>query len=463
MIHQFSKGDLHITLDVCSGSIHVADAAAAKAIRLCETLPDLRVRERILAEFGHSVSAREVDDCLLEIARLRREGKLYAPELFPEAVAAKGKEPPELKALCLHVAHTCNLDCTYCFASQGKYRGRRALMDLETGRRAIDFLAERSGGKRVLDVDFFGGEPLMNWRTVKDIVHYARNREKALGKTFRFTLTTNGVLLNDEVSDFCNREIFNVVLSLDGRREVHDRFRKDRTGAGSYDVVVPKFQRFVERRGTKSYYVRGTYTRHNLDFFSDLMHMVDLGFTQLSMEPVVCGEDDPCAIRMEDLPLLTLQYDLLAQEMLRRLRDHEPELVFYHFMLDLEHGPCVTKRLLGCGSGREYLAVTPWGDLYPCHQFVGDDRFRMGDLKRGVIDARLQNAFDLSDFWQREECVACWARYYCSGACAANAFHAGGDLRGLYILGCELFRKRLEYAILLKAAAGLLKLQDTNQ
>ncbi len=455
MIHQYSLGGYDITLDVYSGSIHVTDGISAEAIRLCETLPDESVRERILGDFGGSVTAEEVDACLAEIGRLKREGKLYAPDRLSQAMGERHEARPDVKALCLHVAHTCNLDCSYCFAAQGRYRGERALMSLETGKRAIDFLLENSGTKRNLDVDFFGGEPLMNWGTVKEIVRYAREREQDRRKSFRFTLTTNGVLLDDEVTEFCNREMYNVVLSLDGRKEVHDRFRKDRAGRGSYDLVVPKFQRFVQRRGSRSHYVRGTFTHFNLDFFEDLMHMADLGFTQLSMEPVVCGPDEPGAITAGDLPVIFRQYELLAEEMLRRFRNGEEELVFYHFMLDLEHGPCAYKRLTGCGSGREYFAVTPSGDLFPCHQFVGDAEFLMGDLRAGITQERLRGEFGGCGVWRRSACADCWAKLYCSGACAANAFRASGSISGLYPLGCEMFKKRMECAIMLKAAASL--------
>ncbi|MDO4750261.1 MAG: thioether cross-link-forming SCIFF peptide maturase, partial [Eubacteriales bacterium] len=361
-----------------------------------------------------------------------------------------------VKALCLHVAHTCNLNCSYCFAGQGKYRGEQALMSFEVGKQALDFLIAHSGTRRNLEVDFFGGEPLMNMNVVRRLVAYAREVEKEHGKNFRFTFTTNGVLLDDDTIDFLNREMHNVVLSLDGRREVHDRFRVDHAGKGSYDLVIPRFQRLVEKRGSKSYYVRGTYTHHNTDFVNDILHMADLGFTELSMEPVVCASDDPCALTEEDLPVLFEQYERLAEEMLKRKKEGRG-FTFYHYILDLEHGPCIYKRIAGCGSGTEYMAVTPSGDLYPCHQFVGEPEYRIGNIRTGITKPEIQERFRSCNIYSRPECRDCWARLYCAGGCAANAFHATGDIRGVYTYGCELFKKRLECAIMLQVA-----LQDTE-
>ncbi|MCI5738411.1 MAG: thioether cross-link-forming SCIFF peptide maturase, partial [Ruminococcus sp.] len=360
----------------------------------------------------------------------------------------------ELKALCLHVAHTCNLNCEYCFAAQGKYHGERALMSFETGKRALDFLVEHSGKRKNLEVDFFGGEPLMNFEVVKQLVAYARRIEKEKGKNFRFTLTTNGVLLDDEVTEFANRECHNVVLSLDGRKEVHDRLRKTVNGQGSYDVIVPKFQEFVKKRGDKGYYVRGTFTKNNIDFTNDIFHMADLGFTELSMEPVVCAPDAPYALREADLPVLYEQYEILAKDMLRRKKEGHP-ITFYHYMLDLTGGPCIYKRISGCGSGTEYLAVTPWGDLYPCHQFVGDEKYKMGNIYDGITNTALQQEFKCCNAYARPECKDCWAKLYCSGGCAANAYHATGSITGVYQYGCELFKKRIECAVMMQVAENL--------
>ena len=407
---------------------------------VCERYPD--------------VTRSDVLECLDDVAELEREHKLFTPDDYEQLAADYKGSSHVIKALCLHVAHTCNLNCSYCFASQGKYHGERAIMSFDVGKRALDFLVENSGDRRNLEVDFFGGEPLMNWQIVKDLVAYARSIEKDAGKNFRFTLTTNGVLLDDEVTDFCNREMHNVVLSLDGRKEVNDRFRVDVAGRGSYDRIVPNFQRFVAKRGDKSYYMRGTYTHYNTDFTNDLFHMADLGFTELSMEPVVCAPGDPCALTEEDFPVLCEQYEILAKDMLRRWREGKP-ITFYHYMVDLKHGPCIYKRVTGCGSGTEYMAVTPWGELFPCHQFVGDPKYSLGNIWDGVTNAAVQGEFRACNAYSRPDCKDCWARLYCSGGCAANSYHATGSIGGVYEYGCRLFKKRMECAIMLQAAMEL--------
>ena len=451
MIHQYKLGGYNIVLDVCSGSVHVVDEAAYDMISLFES----HSREEILAimaEKHPGLSAEELAQCYAQVEELKEAGKLFAPDTFePMAGKLKQKTAGVVKALCLHIAHTCNLNCSYCFASQGKYHGERAIMSFEVGKRALDFLIEHSGTRRNLEVDFFGGEPLMNFQVVKDLVAYARSIEKEKGKNFRFTLTTNGVLVDDDVIEWANRECSNVVLSLDGRKEVHDRFRVDYAGHGSWEKIVPKFQRFVEARGGKDYYMRGTFTRHNLDFTNDIFHMADLGFTELSMEPVVCAPGDPAALTAEDLEIVKEQYEILAKDMLRREKEGKP-ITFYHYMLDLTGGPCVYKRISGCGSGTEYMAVTPWGDLYPCHQFVGEEKYKLGNIWDGVTNTALREDFRACNAYARKECDDCWARLYCSGGCAANAYHATGSIRGVYEAGCELFKKRIECAIMMKVA-----------
>ena len=453
MIHAFALNGYHIVLDVCSGSIHLVDEQTAALIGLMEhESPDksaASMRERYPA-----LTDDELAEAIDGIEALRAAGKLYSGDEHTDMPVALKKDVSVVKALCLHVAHTCNLNCAYCFASQGNYHGDRALMSFAVGKAALDFLAANSGTRRHLEVDFFGGEPLMNWDVVKDLVRYAREIEGALGKRFRFTLTTNGVLLDDEVTEFANREMHNVVLSLDGRKEVHDRLRKTHGGQGSYDLIVPKFRRFLQKRGEKGYYLRGTFTKHNADFMEDILHMLDLGFTQLSMEPVVCANDDPHALSESDLPVLFQQYERLAIEMLRREKIGKP-FTFYHYMLDLKHGPCLHKRIAGCGAGTEYMAVTPWGDLYPCHQFVGDEAYKLGDLWRGVTNTALRERFAGVNLFSREACKTCWARFFCSGGCAANAYHASGAIDGVYEYGCELFKKRIECAIMLEAARAL--------
>ncbi|MBE6680463.1 MAG: thioether cross-link-forming SCIFF peptide maturase, partial [Ruminococcaceae bacterium] len=382
----------------------------------------------------------------------KASGKLFAPDTFePMAGALKAKTAGVVKALCLHIAHTCNLNCSYCFASQGKYHGERAIMSFEVGKAALDFLVENSGTRRNLEVDFFGGEPLMNFDVVKQLVAYARSIEKEKGKNFRFTLTTNGLLIDDDVIDFANREMSNVVLSLDGRKEIHDRYRVDYAGNGSFDRIVPKFKKLVDARGGKNYYMRGTFTHANPDFLNDIKVMLDLGFSELSMEPVVCAPGDESELTEADKRIVFEQYEKLAALMLERDKEGKP-FTFYHYMIDLTGGPCIYKRISGCGSGTEYMAVTPWGDLYPCHQFVGDEKFRLGDVFSGVDNKEIQDEFMACNVYAREECRDCWARLYCSGGCAANAYHATGSVKGIYKYGCDLFRKRMECAIMVQVA-----------
>ena len=453
MVHQYKLNGYDIVLDTASGSVHLVDDVAYDIIEMYKSRTPDEICAAVCAKYPE-VTREDVLECLDDIAALEAAHKLFTPDDYEELAGEYKERSKVIKALCLHVAHTCNLNCSYCFASQGKYHGERALMSFEVGRRALDFLVENSGTRRNLEVDFFGGEPLMNWQVVKDLVAYARSIEKDAGKNFRFTLTTNGVLLDDEVTEFCNREMHNVVLSLDGRKEVNDRFRVDVAGNGSYERIVPNFQRFVAARGDKSYYMRGTYTHYNPDFTNDLFHMADLGFTELSMEPVVCAPGDPCALTEEDFPVLCEQYELLAKDMLRRWREGKP-ITFYHYMIDLKHGPCIYKRVSGCGSGTEYMAVTPWGELFPCHQFVGDPKYSLGNIWDGVTNTAAQDEFRACNAYSRPDCKDCWARLYCSGGCAANSYHATGSIGGVYEYGCRLFKKRIECAIMLQAAMEL--------
>ena len=454
MIHQYKLGGYNIVLDVCSGGVHVVDEVAYDIIAMFET----HSREEVLRAMGSkypSLTEAELEECYAQVESLKDAGKLFAPDTFgPMAGQLKQKTAGVVKALCLHVAHTCNLNCSYCFASQGKYHGERAMMSFEVGKRALDFLIENSGTRKNLEVDFFGGEPLMNFQVVKDLVAYARSIEQEKGKRFRFTLTTNGVLVDDDVIEWANQECSNVVLSLDGRKEVHDRFRVDYAGNGSWEKIVPKFQKFVQARGGKDYYMRGTFTHNNPDFLKDIQQMLDLGFTELSMEPVVCAAGDPSALTEEDLPIVMEQYEKLAELMLERDREGRP-FTFYHYMIDLTGGPCIYKRISGCGSGTEYMAVTPWGDLYPCHQFVGEERFRLGNIWDGVTNTEVQGEFAACNVYAHPECRDCWARLYCSGGCASNAYHATGSVTGVYEYGCKLFRKRMECAIMVAVARAL--------
>ena len=454
MIHQYKLGGYNIVLDVCSGSVHVVDDVAYDIIEIFEN----NSRDEVLAILGQKylgqeeISAEDIEECYKQVETLKDMGKLFAEDTFePVAGTLKEKTSGVIKALCIHIAHTCNLNCEYCFASQGKYHGERAMMSLEVGKRALDFLIENSGSRKNLEVDFFGGEPLMNFDVVKGMVEYARSIEKEHNKNFRFTLTTNGMLIDDDVIEFANREMSNVVLSLDGRKEVHDRFRVDYAGNGSWEKIVPKFKKLVDARGGKNYYMRGTFTHHNPDFLKDIETMLDLGFTELSMEPVVCAPGDPSELTKEDMAIVMDQYEKLAELMLKRDKEGKP-FTFYHYMIDLTGGPCIYKRISGCGSGTEYMAVTPWGDLYPCHQFVGDEKFKLGDIWNGVDNTEIQDEFMSCNVYAREECRDCWARLYCSGGCAANAYHATGSIKGVYESGCELFRKRMECAIAVAVA-----------
>ena len=454
MVHQYILNGFHIVLDTCSGGIHVVDDVAYDLIALFQDRSQDEIVSVLLEKYRDrpDVNEDELRACWEDVDALRRAGKLFTPDTFAGLAGTfKERSGDIVKALCLHVAHTCNLNCSYCFASQGKYRGERALMSYEAGKQALDFLVAHSGSRTNLEVDFFGGEPLMNWDVVKQLVAYARTQEAPHGKKFRFTLTTNGMLIDDEVIDFANREMDNVVLSLDGRKEIHDALRVDYAGNGSYGRIVPKFQKLVESRGGTHYYMRGTFTHANPDFVQDVLHMADLGFTELSMEPVVCAPGDPAGLTTEDIEIVKEQYEFLAKEMLKRRREGRP-ITFYHYMLDLEGGPCVYKRISGCGSGTEYMAVTPWGDLYPCHQLVGEEAYRLGDVWNGVTNPTLREEFRACNAYARPACADCWAKLYCSGGCAANAYHASGSIRGVYEAGCELFRKRIECAIMLKAA-----------
>ncbi len=454
MIHQYQLGGYNIVLDVCSGSVHVVDEVAYEIIARFEGGD----REAILRAMGEKfpeLSREDIAECYAQVEGLKAAGKLFAPDTFaPMAGQLKQKTAGVVKALCLHIAHTCNLNCSYCFASQGKYHGERAVMSFEVGKQALDFLIANSGSRRNLEVDFFGGEPLVNFQVVKDLVAYARSIEKEHGKNFRFTLTTNGLLIDEDVIEFCNKECHNVVLSLDGRKEIHDRFRVDYAGNGSWDRIVPKFQQLVEARNGQGYYMRGTFTHANPDFLKDIQVMLDLGFNELSMEPVVAAPDDPSALTEEDKAIVMEQYEKLAMLMLDKDKEGKP-FTFYHYMIDLTGGPCIYKRISGCGSGTEYMAVTPWGDLYPCHQFVGEEKFKLGDVWKGVDNTEIQNEFLECNVYARPECRDCWARLYCSGGCAANAYHATGSVKGVYKFGCDLFRKRMECAIMVAIARQL--------
>lgn len=453
MIHAYKMNGYNIIIDQNSGCVHSVDEVAYDIITRYETESKENIKTFILDKYKEKddVTPEDIDLCFQDIEDLKKEGRLFAEDTFEMTAAEFKKRQGVLKAICLHVAHDCNLACKYCFAGKGEYDGPKGLMSFETGKRALDFLIEQSGTRHNLEVDFFGGEPLLNWEVCKKLVAYGRSREKEYNKKFRFTVTTNGVLLNDEIMDFCNKEMGNVVLSLDGRKETHDRLRITRKNTGSYDLIIDKFKKFAESRNQKDYYMRGTYTHYNTDFSKDVIHMADLGFKELSIEPVVCAPEEDYALKESDLPVLKEQYEILANEMRRRYRNGSG-FTFYHYMIDLDAGPCIVKRVSGCGVGTEYMAVTPDGELYPCHQFVGDDKFLLGDIWHGVKNKQVLSQFENCNVYSHKECKDCFAKLYCSGGCAANAYHSTGSVSGIYEFGCELHRKRIECAVMLKVA-----------
>ncbi len=447
VIHQYKNNGYNIVLDVNSGSVHVVDDLVYDLIAIYEDTP----REECVEKLSASYKKEDVLEAIKEVEELKDAGCLFTEDIYEDYITDFKKRPTVVKALCLHIAHDCNLACRYCFAEEGEYHGRRAMMSYEVGRKALDFLIAHSGNRHNLEVDFFGGEPLMNFDVVRRLVAYGREQEKIHDKRFRFTLTTNGVLLSPEIEAFLNKEMANVVLSVDGRREVHDFMRPFRGGKGSYDLIMPKFVHLAESRGQKDYYVRGTFTHYNKDFAADVLSLADMGFKQISVEPVVAPESEDYAITEADLPEIMEEYDKLAREMVKRKKEGK-DFNFFHFMIDLSGGPCVAKRLSGCGSGTEYLAVTPWGDLYPCHQFVGEEEYCMGNVDEGVVRTDIRDEFKTCNVYAKEKCKKCFARFYCSGGCAANAYHFTGDITGAYEIGCEMMRKRVECAIMIKAA-----------
>ena len=449
MVHQYKMGGYNIVIDVNSGAIHVVDDLTYDMIEMYESSDKNAIFAALEEKYPSQTG--DLEEAWQEIQDLIASEDLFSKDNYEPYITDFANRPTVVKALCLHIAHDCNLACKYCFAEEGEYHGKRELMSFEVGKKALDFLVANSGKRRNLEVDFFGGEPLLNFQVVKDLVAYGRSLEEKYDKNFRFTLTTNGVLLDDDIMEFANKEMGNVVLSIDGRPEIHNMMRPFPKGAESYELIVPKFKKFADSRNQDKYYVRGTFTRNNLDFSKDVLHLADLGFKQISVEPVVAQETDDYALREEDLPQLFEEYESLAQEMVRRHGTDE-DFNFFHFMIDLEGGPCVAKRLSGCGSGTEYLAVTPTGDLYPCHQFVGNPDFLMGNVDDGVVNTNLRDSFKSCNVYAKDKCRECFARFYCSGGCAANSYNFHGDIHNAYDIGCALQKKRVECAIMIKAA-----------
>ncbi len=459
MVHQFKNNGYNIALDVNTGAVHVLDDVSYEALSLWKDHTPDEVVGILETKYEGLQCAEAVD----EIRTLEKEGVLFSEDAYEEYIGTiVENKAPVVKALCLHIAHGCNLSCRYCFAGDGKYHGDEALMPYEVGKAALDFLVENSGSRRNLEVDFFGGEPLLNFNVIKDLVAYGRSIEKEKDKHFRFTLTTNGVLLDEEVMEFANAEMSNLVLSIDGRQEVHDRMRPFRGGRGSFGTIQPKLLEAAKKRGDRDYYVRGTYTHFNTDFSEDVKALREMGFDRISVEPVVAPSSEDYAIRDEDIPKLLDQYDELASYMADR-RSRGMDFTFFHFMIDLEGGPCVAKRLTGCGSGTEYLAVTPSGDLYPCHQFVGNDSFIMGNVFDGIKNHSLRGEFSKSNVYAKEKCRDCFAKFYCSGGCAANSFNATGNINGTYETGCTLQKKRVECAIMLKVDEVMRQSETTTK
>lgn len=450
MIHAFAQKGFHIVLDVNSGAVHLLDKVAFDVVNQIKEPLSPRCPGEILDELSGRHAKEDVLSAYGEILALTKENLLFSPDEYAEIARTTHIDSP-VKALCLHVSHDCNMRCGYCFASTGDFKTGRTLMSGEVGKRAIDFVIEKSRSRRNIEIDFFGGEPLMNLPVVKEIVSYAEEKGREHGKNFRFTITTNGLLLDDAAITYINETMSNVVISLDGRKEVNDAVRKTDKGKGSYDAILPSFIRLAESRNQDNYYIRGTFTRKNLDFAADVAHMADLGFEQISVEPVVTDPKSPYAIAKEDLPRVFKEYEKLADLLLERKKEGRG-VNFFHFMLDLEQGPCVIKRLRGCGSGNEYLAVTPEGDIYPCHQFVGMEEYKMGNVRQGVLREDIKNRFAACNVYAKEDCKACWAKFYCSGGCHANNIRYGGGIEKPHSLSCEMEKKRIECAIAMKVA-----------
>lgn len=447
MIHKFKAKDMNILLDVNSGGVHIVDDITYELLDEVQPPFEKECPKGVLSRFSQKYKEEDVKESYDEILSLYEGKLLFSDDIYGDFANTAVESP--IKAMCLHIAHDCNLRCKYCFASTGDFGTGRKLMPFETGKAAIDFLLEKSVGRENLEVDFFGGEPLMNFKVVKQIIEYARSKEKEFGKHFNFTITTNGMLLTDDKIDYINKEMFNVVLSIDGRREVNDRMRVRVDGSGCYDKIVPNFKKLVEKRGDKEYYVRGTYTKYNLDFSDDIMHLYEAGFDEISVEPVMEDPQVEYAITEEDLDRIYQEYDKLVDR-IEEVKKRGEHINFFHFMIDLDQGPCVVKRLRGCGSGNEYVSITPDGDIYPCHQFVGHEEYKMGSLEDGSFNEEIKKEFAGAHVYSKPACQECWAKFYCSGGCNANNYIYNGDIHKAYELSCKIQRKRLECAILMK-------------
>jgi len=445
LIHKFKQGNDYYVIDVNSGAVHAVD-------ELVYDLLDedkLQSKEELITAFKDKYRVEEIEEVYGDLLELINEEMLYSKDLYEE-IAVRDNSKSFIKALCLNIIHDCNLKCKYCFADEGEYKGCRKTMSAEVGKKAIDYVIKKSGPRKNIEVDLFGGEPLMAFNTIKEIVDYAREQEKIYNKNIRFTMTTNATLLNEEIMEYIDKNMGNIVLSIDGRKDVNDKVRVRCDGSGCYDSILPKIKKMVEMRDkSKQYYVRGTFTRENTDFFEDVKHLADLGFEEVSVEPVVLPDEHSLSLRREDLPVIFDQYDKLYEEMLKRHKEGN-EFKFYHFNIDLQGGPCVYKRISGCGAGHEYVAITPDGEVYPCHQFVGNEEFKLGNIYEEGFDEELSNTFKKAHIYNKPKCKECWARFYCSGGCQANNFNFNGDMHVPYEVGCEMQKKRIECAIALK-------------
>ena len=455
MIHKYKLFDMNIVLDIYSGAVHVVDDCLYD---LLDYLLEPFTAERecpafIVDELKKKYDENEIKESYLEICELVKNGQLFTDDCYEE-YAKNWNKQSVVKALCLHIAHDCNLRCKYCFADTGEYHGKRGFMSTQTGKKAIDFVIANSGSRKNIEIDYFGGEPLMNFDVVKEITEYAKEQGEKHGKNFRFTVTTNGILLDEDKKEYINKNMSNVVLSIDGRKEVNDRMRPRIDGSGTYDTIIPKFLDMAQSRNQDNYYVRGTFTAFNKDFAEDVIHLADLGFKQTSVEPVVAPDEAPYALTKKDIPEVFAQYEKLAEEYIKRWKDGN-WFNFFHFMIDLDQGPCAIKRLSGCGAGHEYLAVAADGDLYPCHQFVGNKEFLMGNVHDGELNKEISKYFEKSNIYTKEKCRSCFAKFYCSGGCSANAFNFNGDIDKPYELACEFEKKRVECAIAIEAAKKL--------
>ena len=447
-IHKFKQGDKYFVLDVNTGAVHIVDEL------VYDILDDDKLKEKvdIINELKGKYDEEEISEAYDEIQELVKEEVLYSPDQYEEIAHSSMDDRDYIKAVCLNIIHGCNLRCKYCFADEGEYHGHKGVMSVETAKKAIDYVIKRSGPRKNIEIDLFGGEPTLIMDTIKEIIKYARENEAKWNKNIRFTMTTNATLLNDEMMEFMDKEMGNIILSLDGRKEVNDKVRIKPDGSGSYDDILPNIKKMISKRTKgKTYYVRGTFTRDNVDFYEDVVSMLNEGFREISIEPVVLEEGHPLAIREEDLPEIFDNYDKLYNEMARRKREGKDEFTFYHFNIDLQGGPCVYKRISGCGSGFEYVAITPQGDVYPCHQFVGKEEYKLGSIFDDTYDVELGKKFKKAHIYNKPKCRECWARFYCSGGCQANNVNFNGDMNIPYEIGCKMQKKRIECAIALKA------------